>query len=81
MRFLCPYCGETYPNDGPVPLCCGEVHSTLVEVDKNGDVIEEEEDDRTCTNCMGSGEGMHDGTHCIMCGGSGVDKPRKERDE
>jgi hypothetical protein len=24
-----------------------------------------------CTNCNGSGEGMHDGTRCSTCGGSG----------
>ncbi len=31
-------------------------------------------DDLTCPQCNGSGEGMHDGTKCSSCGGSGVEK-------
>ena len=36
-----------------------------------------------CPNCNGSGEGMHDGTTCRACGGSGEERSNyeKERDE
>ncbi len=29
-------------------------------------------EDLICPNCSGSGEGMHDGTKCSLCKGSGV---------
>lgn len=32
----------------------------------------QEYESETCPNCNGSGEGMHDGTKCNMCKGSGV---------
>ncbi|MGZ5029052.1 MAG: hypothetical protein ACXWAT_00695 [Methylobacter sp.] len=35
------------------------------------DYAEEDESD-ICTNCNGSGEGMHDGTRCSTCKGKGV---------
>ncbi len=35
--------------------------------------------DLICPTCSGSGEGMFDGTNCLSCGGSGVE--RTYRDE
>ena len=31
-----------------------------------------------CAGCSGSGEGMHEGTSCLMCGGSGVARNEEE---
>ena len=31
-----------------------------------------DDDQPICGNCNGSGEGMHDGSRCSSCGGSGV---------
>jgi DnaJ-class molecular chaperone len=36
---------------------------------ENGEVYEQE----TCPACNGSGEGMHDGTKCKTCKGTGVE--------
>jgi len=33
----------------------------------------EEYEELTCPHCNGSGEGMHDGTTCTFCKGSGVE--------
>ncbi len=35
---------------------------------------EVEEEPEVCPNCNGSGEGMHDGTKCSVCKGTGVEK-------
>lgn len=32
----------------------------------------DDDDQPICGNCNGSGEGMHDGSRCYQCGGSGV---------
>ena len=32
---------------------------------------EDDCEDEICSNCSGSGEGMHDGSRCYVCGGSG----------
>ncbi len=40
--------------------------------------MSEDEEKPVCTNCNGSGEGMHDGTKCTMCKGSGVESVEKE---
>jgi hypothetical protein len=34
-----------------------------------------------CPDCNGSGEGMHDGTKCRTCGGSGAPKVVEEEDQ
>ena len=34
--------------------------------------LETEEDKGYCSACSGSGEGMHDGTRCYKCKGTGV---------
>ena len=34
----------------------------------------EEYEELTCPHCNGSGEGMHDGTKCVYCKGSGVEE-------
>lgn len=34
----------------------------------------DEEDKLICLQCNGSGEGMHDGTKCTSCKGSGIEK-------
>ena len=34
-----------------------------------------------CRACDGSGEGMHDGTRCQTCRGSGVEPTQEEIDE
>lgn len=33
-----------------------------------------------CRHCHGSGEGMHDGTRCPYCKGSGVEYVEKEQE-
>jgi DnaJ-class molecular chaperone len=38
------------------------------------------ENDNLCTQCNGSGEGMHDGSTCSSCKGSGVDPKDKDID-
>ena len=35
---------------------------------------EEEYSELICQNCNGSGEGMHPGSRCYACGGSGVER-------
>lgn len=35
-------------------------------------IADDDEDMPLCGNCNGSGEGMHDGSTCSDCGGSGV---------
>jgi len=32
------------------------------------------EEEELCPRCNGSGEGMHDGTICTMCKGTGVER-------
>jgi DnaJ-class molecular chaperone len=47
--------------------------------DVDGDYEEDWlEDDNSCTQCNGSGEGSHDGSTCNSCRGSGSSK-RKAR--
>ena len=41
------------------------------------DVIEDD-GDLICVHCNGSGEGMHAGTTCAVCGGLGVERPKRE---
>jgi hypothetical protein len=38
-------------------------------------------DDELCGACCGSGEGMHDGTRCRTCGGSGGKRTAADCDE
>jgi hypothetical protein len=45
-----------------------------------GDVLEERET-VLCYECRGSGEGMHDGTKCRYCGGSGEVRERSAYDD
>ncbi len=33
---------------------------------------DEDDEPGICSNCSGSGEGMHDGTTCYICKGKGV---------
>jgi len=40
-------------------------------------VMSKDDEPGMCSNCNGSGEGMHDGTICMLCGGSGVEKERE----
>jgi hypothetical protein len=46
--------------------------------DNGDDEIEPEDDDRLCSVCNGSGEGMHDRTTCWSCGGKGIEPPDEE---
>jgi RecJ-like exonuclease len=41
---------------------------------------QEEDEDYTCNQCNGSGEGQYDGSRCYKCKGSGVIKPHEEPD-
>ena len=41
----------------------------------------EQMEELTCPNCNGSGEGMHDGTKCTHCKGSGVEYVLSEEEE
>ena len=43
-------------------------------------VEDEEENDGICPACSGSGEGMHDGSTCYKCGGSGDWSANQEDD-
>ena len=45
-----------------------------------GDDEEEDEDD-TCPQCNGCGEGQYDGTSCSTCRGTGIIRPKTEWDE
>lgn len=36
-----------------------------------------EEEDNSCHNCLGTGEGMYDGARCDCCGGRGFFKGKK----
>ena len=50
--------------------------------DELDDFIGEDYEAIICLNCNGSGKGMHDGTKCNMCKGSGVEYVvREEEDE
>jgi DnaJ-class molecular chaperone len=40
----------------------------------------EDDEDEICSGCSGSGEGMHDGSNCYKCHGSGVE-PRERQDD
>lgn len=72
--WRCPYCDKTYPYDGPVPSCCGEVHCEIVvtaECDCCGQRVPKDElvafsayDDN---NPSGS-----DGVACDGCRGGGL---------
>ena len=44
-------------------------------------IEEQDEDEGYCTNCSGSGEGMHDGTRCSVCHGSGVEPSQSSIDD
>jgi hypothetical protein len=39
------------------------------------------DDEPICSACSGSGEGMHDGTRCYRCKGSGVERPESGGDD
>ena len=41
---------------------------------------DEDDEDEICSGCSGSGEGMHDGSSCYKCKGSGVE-PVERKDE
>lgn len=40
-----------------------------------------DDDEPLCPDCAGSGEGMHDGTRCRSCRGSGVDQSDRWTDD
>ena len=44
----------------------------IEEDDLPDDEAPDDDEDCLCANCNGSGEGMHDGSICSTCGGSGV---------
>ena len=54
--WLCEECGEEIDHEGLCDYCQTEA---------------DDEDDDTCGHCAGTGEGMHDGSRCIVCGGKG----------
>lgn len=64
--------------DLAVALTRAEAEPTLKKVATKYRAIQkiaahdEDEDAPICGNCNGSGEGMHDGSRCYACGGSGV---------
>lgn len=41
---------------------------------------DEDDEDEICSGCNGSGEGMHDGSSCYKCHGSGVEPVEKDDD-
>ena len=45
------------------------------------DAIEDDDDEQICIQCNGSGEGMHDGTRCGHCHGSGVERDLSNRED
>jgi DnaJ-class molecular chaperone len=42
---------------------------------------DDEQDELLCIGCNGSGEGMHDGSRCSSCDGSGVEGSLERRRE
>jgi RecJ-like exonuclease len=46
--------------------------------DDPSEELEDETESDICSNCSGSGEGMHDGSTCYVCKGSGSTKPCKK---
>lgn len=38
----------------------------------------QDDEPKICAGCSGSGEGMHEGTSCLVCGGSGVAPTEEE---
>lgn len=44
------------------------------------DSEDEDDGERLCSSCNGTGEGQYDGSRCYACKGWGVIKPREEPD-
>lgn len=65
------------------PQNCGTSHCSCVEclfVDEPPEDEDEDDEDEICSGCSGSGEGMHDGSSCYKCHGSGVEPVEKDDD-
>lgn len=43
-----------------------------MESDYEGAPVQDDEEPGLCGHCNGSGEGMHDGSRCTVCRGSGA---------
>jgi DnaJ-class molecular chaperone len=72
---LCPGCGTELYDAADEAALCDDCKPEYDDEDFNNDEIM-----CYCTNCSGSGEGMHDGTRCSECHGSGV-VSNNEREE
>ena len=82
IRPLCVMCDDaeaTHLLDGD-PMCtaclpeCEQCHDPATHEDLESGAWYCEDcatEPETCAHCNGSGEGMHDGTRCRTCGGSG----------
>ena len=71
-KWTCSYCGE-------------EMDMELLDKDSRcPDCKEDDTDDgepEICGYCNGSGEGMHDGTRCSYCRGTGVIHDMEEQED
>ncbi len=43
-------------------------------------LCDDDDDDYLCAQCNGSGEGQHEGTRCLKCGGGGTERQDIEPD-
>lgn len=64
----CTDCDELIDTDD-FPECYREELDNRLVCDS---CLENYDEPPTCANCNGSGEGMYDGTRCIVCNGRGV---------
>lgn len=59
------------------PPNCGTTYCSCIEC-----IMEDDDDeDEICSWCSGSGEGMHDGSTCGKCHGTGIEPAEKDEDD
>lgn len=72
--IFCSICGEAFGltvQQSDTPNVCDECVNATDDGDEQPAESNEDEDEPICGSCSGSGEGMHDGSSCRTCGGSG----------
>ncbi len=49
--------------------------------DIDDDIEDETDEPSYCNQCSGTGEGMHDGSRCSSCRGTGIEQDHEAREE
>jgi DnaJ-class molecular chaperone len=70
-KYYSDCCGEYCKQDAKFCPSCKKECSVINETETFVEIVEED-GEKICYMCSGSGEGMYDGSRCRNCKGSGV---------